>query len=132
MQTTKPKQRTKYNAQAKNIALPWTVLVILVLAVGFGFGVGTLPFQTASANKTFFCTPNGIVHLPWKSADSYNQCWDPALFLSITLAFGRLSFTAAKAIDVIWDLFVGRGGQVLLGWVTYTIVRRSLVTAMES
>ena len=71
----------------------------------------------------------GNVIYPWKS--SSNQCWNPSLFLTITLAAGELTFTKAKAIDVIWDLVVGRGGQMLLSALVYAPMRKSLLTALE-
>lgn len=47
---------------------------------------------------------------------------------AITLGFGRFGFGLAKAIDVCWDLLVGRGGQALLAISTYRIFRRTMLT----
>lgn len=33
------------------------------------------------------------------------------------MVFGDYSFTVAKAIDVVWDIIIGRGGQALLLYV---------------
>jgi len=40
-----------------------------------------------------------------------------ALF-RLDLVFGTLSFAVAKFIDVLWDIFIGRGGQAVLGWIS--------------
>lgn len=130
----------------------WAFLlhVVLPLAV-FGLVTAftsTFFFYMTPANEhsgdNFFCAPNGKVILPWDWSTRTDQdplqtftphhaslTWDPKLFLSITLAFGKMSFSAAKALDFIWDYVVGRGGTLLLVMVTYPIVRRSLTLGME-
>lgn len=44
---------------------------------------------------------------------------------------GRWSRLQAKAIDICFDLFVGRGSQVLVALATYPILRRSILRSME-
>jgi hypothetical protein len=34
--------------------------------------------------------------------------------------YGRFSFSQAKTMDVVWDILVGRGLQLLAAWVGYT------------
>lgn len=43
----------------------------------------------------------------------------------------QLSFTEAKAIDVIWQLFVGAGGRFWLAWVSYRVFMDGLTRLME-
>ncbi|EON62894.1 hypothetical protein W97_02119 [Coniosporium apollinis CBS 100218] len=66
---------------------------------------------------------------------SFNKTYTPfgadSLFTP-TLAFGSFSFSTAKTIDIIWDLFVGRGGQAILIYIAYRVFTRSLVFSMES
>lgn len=57
--------------------------------------------------------------------------WNGAYILTITLAAGDLTYTQAKAIDIIWDLVVGRGGQMLICFLVYPSMRKSLLTALE-
>lgn len=38
-------------------------------------------------------------------------------FYTVNMVFGDYSFTVAKAIDVVWDIIIGRGGQALLLYV---------------
>ncbi|KAK5709609.1 hypothetical protein LTR17_019638 [Elasticomyces elasticus] len=47
------------------------------------------------------------------------------------MGFGGLTFPQAKAIDVCFDLAIGRGGQALLVWLCYPFFRRSLTRTME-
>ncbi|KAK5713342.1 hypothetical protein LTR17_017652 [Elasticomyces elasticus] len=57
--------------------------------------------------------------------------WDPQLFLTITLGFGRFTFAQAKALDFAWDLVVGSGGQALVIILVYPLFRRMLLAHME-
>ena len=43
----------------------------------------------------------------------------------------HLSFSAAKAIDVMWQLFVGMGGRLLMAWISYTVFMDGLTRLME-
>ena len=43
----------------------------------------------------------------------------------------ELSFMQAKAIDIIWDLFIGQGGRLIMAWVSYHVFMDSLVALME-
>ena len=84
----------------------------------------------------FSCAPDGTVLCPWDynygvATSSFQLNWRPDLFLSITLAFGNFSFSAAKAIDVCWDVMAGRGGQLVLVLISYPVLRRSLNLSME-
>ncbi|KAK5937627.1 hypothetical protein PMZ80_010247 [Knufia obscura] len=48
------------------------------------------------------------------------------------MGYGNYSFGVAKLIDVVWDVTVGRGGQVLLAAFTYKAFTKSLTRNMES
>ena len=43
----------------------------------------------------------------------------------------KLSFAEAKAIDVVWDLFVGQGGRLFLAWISYKVFMDGLLRVME-
>ncbi|SMR43176.1 unnamed protein product [Zymoseptoria tritici ST99CH_1E4] len=77
-------------------------------------------FSCSSDNPTF----------PWQSG--WNEIWDLSMFLSVNLAGGRFTFSQAKAIDISWDLIIGRGGQMFAAFVAYRVMRRSLLRSMES
>lgn len=49
----------------------------------------------------------------------------------VTISFGSLSLATAKLIDVIWDVVVGRGGQVLLLAICCKPLLRIFVASME-
>jgi hypothetical protein len=78
------------------------------------------------------------------------EYWSNSGFFEITLGSGRLTFTQAKAIDVIWDIVsnswyplelwglstddvqaVGRGGQGLLAYISWQTVARYVTTSMS-
>lgn len=72
-----------------------------------------------------FCKSNGL--LPGTGLeDSFSELFN------INVAFGTLSFGTAKIIDLIWDVGVSRGGQALLGWITYRVNTASLLRLMET
>ena len=57
--------------------------------------------------------------------------WSIDFILSITVGYGHFSFGQAKAIDICWDLVVGRIGQLFLTWVAFRVFTRAIVYAME-
>lgn len=132
-----PRDRSK-SAYLVNIYTPLVAIAACVLFTALFFGLIGRSAQEYQATG-FYCQPNGVVHFPWKDADSspgdiYDQTsdlWDSSLFLSITLGFGEFDFAWAKATDIAWDLLVGRGGQVLLAALAYPIFRRSLLLCLE-
>ncbi|KAF1947144.1 hypothetical protein EJ02DRAFT_450107 [Clathrospora elynae] len=50
---------------------------------------------------------------------------------SLDSTFGRFSFSQVKTIDILWDLLVGRGVQILAWWVAYTVFSDALLRAIE-
>jgi hypothetical protein len=45
--------------------------------------------------------------------------------------FGKFSFSQVKTIDILWDLLVGRGVQLLAWWAAYTVFSDALLRAIE-
>ncbi|KAH6646524.1 hypothetical protein BKA67DRAFT_579890 [Truncatella angustata] len=52
--------------------------------------------------------------------------------LSITMAWGPLTFPNAKAIDTVWNLVVSRMGQIVFGIVSYRVIITWLIERMRS
>ncbi|KAF2680257.1 hypothetical protein K458DRAFT_312424 [Lentithecium fluviatile CBS 122367] len=46
-------------------------------------------------------------------------------------SFGRFTFAQAKAIDVGWDILVGRGAQLCAWYVTYKVFSDALIRLLE-
>lgn len=44
----------------------------------------------------------------------------------------HLSFSQAKAIDAIWQLFVGMGGRLMMAWMSYIVFMDGLTRLMEN
>lgn len=130
------------SAEIKGTGAFWTRVVApsaslagLTLFTAIFFGFITTPGQAPD----FTCTPNGVIKFSWSNPNSswvasepYSATWDTSQFLSITLGFGNFSYSQAKAIDFMWDLVVGRGGQLLLVYCCYPKFRRALLTKLES
>ncbi|KAF8536980.1 hypothetical protein BDD12DRAFT_257469 [Trichophaea hybrida] len=55
-----------------------------------------------------------------------------AVFTSQFGGVGPLSFVQAMGIDIAWDLVVGRGGQLLLFWITSCVYTAVLDQVLES
>ncbi|KAK0748475.1 hypothetical protein B0T21DRAFT_389336, partial [Apiosordaria backusii] len=49
----------------------------------------------------------------------------------INIGFGPLSLTGAKSVDVIFDLVVGRGGQALIAYISWRVLRDTIAVSME-
>ncbi|KAK4506165.1 hypothetical protein PRZ48_004130 [Zasmidium cellare] len=72
------------------------------------------------------CIPNGDMALPGSFS-----IWKAEYGLSITVGFWKLAFAQAKAIDLAWDIIIGRGGQALLIWMAYHVFSRLIIHIMK-
>lgn len=75
------------------------------------------------------CLPNGEFVLPGTA-----NLWARNLYLTLTITFGRnssWSYTHVRIIDLIWDIAIGRGGQMILVWVAYRVFHESITALME-
>ncbi|KAF2176143.1 hypothetical protein K469DRAFT_700385 [Zopfia rhizophila CBS 207.26] len=50
---------------------------------------------------------------------------------TLDLTFGKLTFSQAKLIDVAWDLFIGRGAQMLAWYISYIVFSDALLRLIE-
>ena len=103
-----------------------TIIFLVVTSQGTGISSG-------SGNGLFYCDPMDRVRyiLSEESSDLTSPYWDTNLFLSVTMGFHGLTFSQAKAIDILFDLVVGRGSQVLVALATYPLLRRAVLRSME-
>ncbi|KAF2012797.1 hypothetical protein BU24DRAFT_425419 [Aaosphaeria arxii CBS 175.79] len=116
-------------------AFPWNKQIralILVLV----FGVAPLvilgrftyswtgPFTTIFTPKTLTC--GNISGTPQNSTVSGIQG-----FFVLDVTFGKLPFYQVKIIDVLWDLVLGRGVQLLAWWASYRIFADVLLGIIE-
>jgi hypothetical protein len=109
----------------------WQPLTVLVLAACFTGSFFAVKNPYPSTEDLFYCNADGNVQM--LDAGDYQPFWDPDLFFTINLPTAdNLTFTEAKLIDAVWDLGVGRGGQIIAAVITYRVLRRSLTLVMES
>ncbi|TRX93468.1 hypothetical protein FHL15_005743 [Xylaria flabelliformis] len=73
------------------------------------------------------CRPDGTF-----SAFAGYSFWDSSGFFQITLAFGNLSFTEVKVIDITWDVVVGRIGQGILAFFSWRMFADYATVSMET
>lgn len=125
LRETKPEARWRSNVRL--------LAPIVVLAATFIFTIGFFGFAhdvgTVRGTDTVYCTPDAHVRLAVVPSPVNNK-WNHQRFLWITLGFGHFSFAAAKGVDLVWDLVIGRLGQLLIIYLTYPILRRALLRAM--
>lgn len=80
---------------------------------------------------SYACLPNGQFMLPGTAS-----IWSASLFFTISIVAqgrdGTLGYTHVKIIDIIWDVAMGRGGQLLLIYVAYRVFSQSLAYVMET
>ncbi|KZM27916.1 uncharacterized protein EKO05_0010306 [Ascochyta rabiei] len=106
----------------------WVLVFVWFSSLTAGF-VFLCVFSTWTKEYTLpsACLPDDSFNL---QPGSY-QYWSNSGFFQITLGFGRLTFTQAKAIDVIWDMAIGRGGQGLLALLSWQTFVQHVTTSME-
>jgi hypothetical protein len=76
------------------------------------------------------CLPNGEFILPGTA-----NIWDKNLFFTISITTGsnsNWSYTQARIIDLLWDICVGRGGQIVLVYIAYRVFHKFIRYIMES
>lgn len=77
------------------------------------------------------CLPNGEFMLPGSAS-----IWDPAYLFTISIVLqgtnGDWTYTHVKILDIIWDVAVGRGGQLLLIYIAYRVFFPSLIYVIET
>ncbi|KAI7504660.1 hypothetical protein KC347_g8236 [Hortaea werneckii] len=87
---------------------------------------------SGSRNGWFYCDPRDRVKYKYEdSFDRTSPYWDTNLFLSVTTGFNGLTFSKAKAIDIFFDLVIGRGSQVLIALAAYPLLRRAVLRSMQ-
>ncbi|KAK4225069.1 hypothetical protein QBC38DRAFT_501674 [Podospora fimiseda] len=97
-----------------------------------GVLVATIVFLSAM-NKFMFnyvlpCKPDGSFS-PF--VDNYDA-WSSAGFFEVTLGMGRLTFSQAKVIDIVWDVVVGRGGQGILAYISWRVFADFMATSITT
>ena len=133
--------------------LPASRLVLQSLPLLTAIALLVLLLASASSlNQTLrydSCTPSGEFVLPGTAS-----IWDSKRFFEITMPFtasssgecprlsrayplssaceSGYSFTQVKAIDIAWDVLVGRGLQALFVLVAYMVFSRMIASLMEN
>ncbi|PVH92339.1 hypothetical protein DM02DRAFT_575938 [Periconia macrospinosa] len=105
-----------------------------ILGFSSFFGIGGLlctvamtPLGSSAYEVGNACVLDGVFTL---YPESYTV-WSITGFFQISLAFGQLSFSQAKVIDVIWDVVIGRGGQAVLAYLSWRAFACYTTTSME-
>ncbi|KAF5852028.1 hypothetical protein GGP41_000789 [Bipolaris sorokiniana] len=111
---------------------PWKVILVALAALLAFAIIVVLAAAAEMASQSYImgrdCYPNGL----WKEKPGATwRIMDSSYFFTPNLSFGAFTFTQVKVIDVAWDVIVGRGGQLLLGWVNYRVFNEWLVYHME-
>ncbi|KAH7138705.1 hypothetical protein B0J11DRAFT_23162 [Dendryphion nanum] len=102
-------------------------VVVVLICVSVIRDNGSTVFGVGAGARSA-CQPDGTFKL---LARTFNF-WASSSFFQITLGFGRLNFTEAKTIDIIWDVVVGRGGQSLIALISFRVFAEYLSTEMET
>lgn len=114
----------------------WIVLVVFCGLVTIIFSVVTSQGTGISSgyrDGLFYCDPRDRVIYKHSDEgfDRSSPYWDTNLFLSVTMGFHGLTFSQAKAIDICFDLIIGRGSQILVALAVYPLLRRAVLRSME-
>jgi hypothetical protein len=99
---------------------------VFLFALTLGFCLAGI--KISHTDQDYGCHPLRNV---WVTNENKPNLWGHSYGLAITLGFGKLSYSSAKAIDVAWDLVIGRGAQVLCGAVIYWVFRESVTNATQ-
>ncbi|KAH7357473.1 hypothetical protein BKA66DRAFT_574468 [Pyrenochaeta sp. MPI-SDFR-AT-0127] len=86
---------------------------------------GYHPFYGVFENKVLSCGP-----------DNYGRPQNATIYgienlFVLDKTFGSFSFSQVKTIDIAWDVFVGRGVQLLAWWASYIVFSDALLRVIE-
>ena len=107
-------------------AVAFVTLLVIALIVGFVFIV---PFQGrfAPGNFDISFSNSNTCDLATLTGNTVQSAFTINLRCS-----SHLTYAEAKTIDVIRDLFVGQGGRLFLGWISYRVFMDCLLRLMET
>jgi hypothetical protein len=110
----------------------WKFILVGIAPILFFGGVLALAICAEGASHLILlhrdCYPNGL----WGQTPGATwRIMDSSYFFVPNLAFGSYSFNVVKFIDITWDVVVGRGGQIILGYITYRVFNETLLYYME-
>lgn len=86
---------------------------------------GQLPYYGVFSAKSMTCG-NEVDYQP---VNSTVEGFEGLFVLDKT--WGRYSFATVKTIDVVWDIFFGRGMQMIAWWVGYVVFSDALLRVIE-
>ncbi|KAI0100738.1 hypothetical protein GGR51DRAFT_343207 [Nemania sp. FL0031] len=104
----------------------WLLAILVALAFLLLFGV--VPSLSTDPVNPSACHPDGTFSL---FREAYNP-WAASGFFQTTLAFGNLTYTDAKAVDIVWDIVVGRGGQAALSITSWKVFSDYVATSITA
>ncbi len=112
-----------------------TILLGIVTTV-IVFGLIATAAQIHSPSAQTMSSPNGgttYTSINTLSCDvsTENKSSVQTAFIIDLRAGGQLTFTQAKAIDVMWQLLIGAGGRFLMSWISYKAFMDGLTRLME-
>lgn len=106
--------------------LPVAAVTVLLIATTICYS------RTADIRQAGGCDPNGEVWLgsPADRETSAPWIWNPTFAFTITWGFGSFRYSTAKFIDTMWDLFIGRIGQIMACVLVFRVFSKSLLQGM--
>ena len=105
----------------------WTGLIATTIVVGLGVLVSKLDLFLEYADTYVDLLSNSVsCDLQVQNGGSLQN----AFTINMRSAT-HLTFTEAKAIDVIWQLFVGAGGRFVMAWIAYKVFMDGLTRQLE-
>ncbi|KAK4554042.1 hypothetical protein LTR86_008883 [Recurvomyces mirabilis] len=112
----------------RRIGLSLLPLIPIIWILSLLLGLCLAGIKFSHTEKDYGCSPSGAV---WVTQANRPNLWGGSYGLAVTIGFGEFPFSTAKAIDVLWDLVVGRGMQVLIAVVIYYVFRGSITNAIQ-
>ena len=110
-------------------ALFWTgaLAVVLIIALGLCFRL----VEAFEPDVSPYIESASLDESCDLATQKINSSAIQSAFIINLRANAHLTFSQAKAIDVIWQLFVGAGGRFLLAWISYKVFMDGLTRLAE-
>jgi len=123
---TKDRSRRSKLRRAWHLCRPWLSLALILFIILIAIYTPQAVVNDYWTFDQFYCIAGVFQSAGITTIGAVDGTFD------ITLGFGTFSFTAVKLIDILWDVVVGRGSQVIVAWCTYRVLVGALLFSMES
>ncbi|MCJ1266805.1 hypothetical protein MMC22_006690 [Lobaria immixta] len=135
--TTRLPAKTLPGCRYKYLGFGIVTLSTGITLIAFTLIIGNIPYWLPSRDSDLYIDYRGLLSNLKESANSCDLTYDNNTMMEKAFTINlrssmHFTFATAKGVDVMWDLFVGQGGRLLLAWISYIVFMDGLTRLLEA